>query len=63
MALSGLLEGVEGRFILSINDTPVIRAIFGRFALEPAELTYRVSGRMTPARELIISGGKGFADG
>lgn len=58
-ALSALLEGIEGRFILSINDTPFIREAFGRFALEPVELSYRVSGKVTPARELIITGRKG----
>jgi DNA adenine methylase len=54
-ALSGLLEGIEGQFILSINDTPEIRAIFARFTIEPVELKYRLSGKVTPARELIIS--------
>ena len=29
--LSTLLEGIQGRFILSLNDTPEVRAIFGRF--------------------------------
>lgn len=32
--LSDLLEGVEGRFIMSINDTSEIRELFGRFAIE-----------------------------
>lgn len=52
--LSSLLEGIEGRFILSINDTPEIREMFAPFAIEPVELTYRVSGRATAAKELII---------
>jgi len=54
--LSDLLAGIEGRFILSINDTPKIRELFGRFTLEPVEIKYRLSGKVTPARELIISG-------
>lgn len=54
--LRTLLEGIQGRFIMSINDTPEIRAIFAGFAIEPVELNYRVSGTVTPARELIISG-------
>lgn len=53
--LSGLLNGIEGRFILSINDTPEIREIFGRFDIEAADVNYRVSGRVTPAKELIVS--------
>lgn len=53
--LSGLLGGIEGRFIMSINDTPEIRALFARFTIEPVELNYRLSGKVTPARELIIS--------
>jgi DNA adenine methylase len=54
--LSGLLEALKGRFIMSINDTPEIRAIFGGFTIEEVELNYRLSGKVTPARELIISG-------
>lgn len=54
--LSTLLEAIEGRFILSINDTPEIRQTFARFTIEPVDVAYRVSGKVTPARELIISG-------
>ncbi|MEN3338303.1 MAG: adenine methylase [Acidobacteriota bacterium] len=54
--LSGLLEAIEGRFIMSINDTPDVRATFARFRTEEVELNYRLSGKVTPARELIISG-------
>lgn len=53
--LSALLGAIEGRFILSINDTPEIRAIFGRFAIEPVQLNYQLSGKVTAARELIIT--------
>lgn len=55
--LSALLEGIEGRFILSINDTPTIRRAFTSFAIEEVALNYRLSGKVTPARELIISNG------
>lgn len=55
--LRSLLERAQGRFIMSINDTPEVRAVFGSFAIEPVELSYRVSGRATPARELIITRG------
>lgn len=54
--LRGLLARLQGRFILSINDTPFIRETFAQFAIEPVAVSYRVSGRVTAARELIISG-------
>lgn len=53
--LRGLLETSQGRFIMSINDTPMIREIFSGFAIEEVGLNYRVSGKVTPARELIIT--------
>lgn len=55
-ALAGLLEGIEGRFVLSINDTPMIREIFEAFTFEEVGVNYRLSGRVTAARELIITG-------
>lgn len=53
--LADQLAGIKGRFILSINDRPEVRALFGRFQIEPVELFYRLSGAPTEARELIIS--------
>lgn len=53
--LSTVLDGIKGRFILSINDTPEVRAIFARFTLEEVAVNYRLSGGVTAARELIIS--------
>ena len=55
--LRGLLEGLQGRFILTLNDLPETRALFGGFQIEPVSLTYRVSGAPTEGRELIITGG------
>lgn len=54
-ALSDLLSTLQGCFILSINDRPEVRAIFGRFELMEVGLNYRISGTATPARELIIT--------
>lgn len=54
--LRDLLERLQGRFILSINDTPQIREIFRVFDMEEVSLHYRVSGKATPARELIFVG-------
>lgn len=54
--LRDLLAGIQGRFILSLNDTPEVRAIFAGFEIEEVALNYRVGGRVTPAREVVISG-------
>ena len=53
--LRGLLEGLKGRFIMSLNDTPEIRAIFAGFEIEGVAVNYGVGGGVTPARELVIS--------
>jgi len=50
------LREIEGAFILSINDTPEIRALFDGFILEECSLTYSISAKgATEARELIVS--------
>ncbi|WP_048646613.1 DNA adenine methylase [Nitratireductor soli] len=55
-AMAGRLARLKGRFILSINDRPEVRAIFAGFAIEAVTLTYSIAGgRGTPARELIIT--------
>lgn len=56
-ALSAALKGLQGRFILSLNDVPEVREMFAWAQLQPVELTYRLSGRVTRAGELIITGG------
>lgn len=58
--LTAVLRALEGRFILSINDTPETRALFKGFDIETAELTYSASPaetRGTRRRELIVSNG------
>lgn len=54
------LRALQGRFILSINDRPETRELFGCFALEEAELPYTVGGGKNAkrARELIIMDGR-----
>lgn len=49
------LAGLQGRFILSINDTPEMRSLFSGFTIEPTTLSYRVSGAVTAASELIVT--------
>lgn len=53
--LAGALKALRGRFILTVNDVPELRALFGWAAIEEVGLTYRVSGGVTPAREIIVS--------
>lgn len=55
--MSDRLGKLKGRFILSINDVPAIRDLFGHFNIEEVDLRYSVSGGAgAPARELIVSG-------
>jgi DNA adenine methylase len=54
--LSDLLKAAKGRFIMSINDVPAIRDLFAWASIEPVDLNYRVSGKVTAARELVITG-------
>ncbi len=54
--LSERLKGIRGQFILSLNDVPEVREIFSWASIEGVELTYGLSGRPTPAREVIIRG-------
>lgn len=56
-SLAAALKGLEGHFILSLNDVPEVREMFAWADLQPVELTYRLSGRATRAAELIITGG------
>ncbi|MEP4972778.1 DNA adenine methylase [Parasphingorhabdus sp.] len=53
--LRDLLSSIQGRFVMSINAVPEIRGLFADFDIEEVELNYRVSGKVTPAKELIIS--------
>lgn len=54
--MAAQLAAIEGRFVLSINDTPEIRDVFGAFDQEPVEIVYTISeATQTPARELIVT--------
>ncbi|WP_374653132.1 DNA adenine methylase [Dongia sp.] len=57
--LADQLAGIKGRFLLSINDVPQIRRIFGRFKQQAVSTTYTVrqTGPGKKAKELIISNG------
>jgi DNA adenine methylase len=55
--MSKLLRQLQGRFLLSINDTPEVRSVFGWASIEPVETTYSIQGggRSNRAGELIIT--------
>lgn len=56
--LEKVLRGLSGRFLMSINDTPEIRAIFSDFVIEEVKTTYSVglkAGEKGGAAELIVS--------
>lgn len=56
VAIAERLQRMRGRFILSINDHPAVRAIFDGFAIEAVSTTY-TAARAGASRvgELIIT--------
>jgi DNA adenine methylase len=56
--LAEILAGLKGRFILSLNDVPEVRRVFGRFRLATVPTTYTVAGGAAAKRvsEVIITG-------
>ena len=53
--MAELLAGLEGRFILSLNDRPEVRELFGGFELEEVRTTYSANARSTRrVGELLI---------
>ena len=54
--LAAQLAGIKGKFLLSINDTPSVRATFAGFHMIEVCTTYTVgAGAAVKAAELIIS--------
>jgi DNA adenine methylase len=54
--LAGLLKGLKGHFLLSLNDRPEVRKIFGCFKIRDLRLAYssqKKAGKMF--RELLIA--------
>lgn len=54
--LRDLLAAIQGKFILSINNTPEIRKLFGQFEVEMVATTYTAAGgnKRVPVKELLI---------
>lgn len=54
--LADQLATIAGKFVLSINDTPGAREVFGRFHLVEVPVTYTIAkGAAKQAGELIVS--------
>lgn len=61
--LAELLAGIQGRFLLSINDVPAMRAAFAWAQVEGVNTVYSVGNAdpAVPAKELLISMGVNMA--
>lgn len=54
--LAELLATRKGRFILSLNDTPGVREVFGNFRIEAVRTTYSINkGATKPVGEVLIT--------
>ncbi|BBO78587.1 restriction endonuclease subunit M [Desulfosarcina widdelii] len=54
--MAEVLAGIKSKFILSINDHPDIREVFGEFKVRPISLKYTVSkGKQIKGRELVVT--------
>ena len=55
-ALAAILAGLQGKFLLSLNDVPEVREIFKDFKIEPVTVRYSASKTQRPVgKELLIS--------
>jgi DNA adenine methylase len=57
-ALAGVLRGLKGRFLLSLNDTAGVRQVFAGFQIEAVFTSYSIAGSAAgrgPRGEVIIS--------
>ena len=56
--LAGILAGIEGRFLLSLNDVPEVREMIAGFKIEPVQTRYTChDGANKPAGEVLIRNG------
>ncbi|PKN63541.1 MAG: adenine methyltransferase [Deltaproteobacteria bacterium HGW-Deltaproteobacteria-15] len=54
--MAGVLSQIRNKFILSINDLPEMREVFGEFKIRPVSLKYSVSKEgWVEGRELLVS--------
>ncbi|HET7301627.1 MAG TPA: DNA adenine methylase [Oleiagrimonas sp.] len=55
--LAGIMAKAKGRVILTINDHPDMRRIFGKFLVRRLRTTYTIGGKHAKAGELLITSG------
>jgi DNA adenine methylase len=57
--LANILQNIKGKFLMTINDTPEVRSIFGQFNIQETTLKYSMStkakSRAKTRTELLIS--------
>ncbi len=53
-ALAVQLGAIKGKFLLSLNDTPEVRAIFSGFIIDPVSVTYSCGKTKSKAKEVLI---------
>ncbi|MGK0289833.1 MAG: DNA adenine methylase, partial [bacterium] len=53
--MSEILRNIEGKFLLSINDTPEIREIFSGFEFHEVKVRYSIGKQSKKNPELIIT--------
>jgi len=54
--LAKQLDGIQGRFLLSLNDTPGVREVFGNFHIEAVRTRYSVAAKgKKEVGEVLIS--------
>jgi DNA adenine methylase len=53
--LAAQLAAIKGKFLVSLNDTPGVRASYAGFQMRSFETTYYSSGRPQRAGEILIS--------
>lgn len=53
--LAEQLDGIRGKFLLSINATDGARETFSRFRVSDVPTTYTIGGQAKPVTELIVS--------
>jgi len=59
--LADILSAISGHFILSVSDTPLMRATFSRFAIEPIDTIWHIgtaSGLSGRRSELVVTDGR-----
>lgn len=55
--LADCLSGIGGRFILTVNDAPEMREVFGRFAIEQVATRYTIAGgQWSDVAEIVVMG-------